>query len=125
MSDLEAPPNVFRITNNTSETSPLLPLSESTTQHTRDTSACSSTQHSRDSSVASALDDYKHELEQPWPATFDRGIQILAGPIMNERSIDGITKSPCVSARYYKKVSFEYSLHPYLKSEMYHETDSL
>jgi len=53
--------------------------------------------------VASALDDLKHELEQPWPATFDRGIQILAGPIMNEKSIDGITKSPCVRARYYKK----------------------
>ena len=112
MADPEAPPNVFRITN-TSETSPLLPQSESTTQHRHDTSVCSSTQHSRDSSVASALDDLKHELEQPWPATFDRGIQILAGPIMNEKSIDGITKSPCVRARYYKKVSFSSLIDPF------------
>lgn len=44
----------------------------------------------------------KGELDKPWPATFDRGIQILAGPIMDEKSIDNYTKSPGVRARYNK-----------------------
>ena len=77
-----------------SEASPLLP-----------SDASSSAQHSRDSSLNSELSGIKNELEQPWPATFDRGIQLLAGPIMDEKSIDGFTKSPSVRARYLKKVS--------------------
>ena len=81
------------------EASPLLPSFDVSP------STSNSTTHSRDSSVASITGlDLKEELEQPWPATFDRGIQILAGPIMDEKSIDGFTKSPSVRARYFKKV---------------------
>lgn len=49
---------------------------------------------------SSSLDDIKDELNKPWPATFDRGIQILAGPILDEKDIDKYTKSPGVRARY-------------------------
>jgi hypothetical protein len=84
MSDPEAASN---------ESSPLLPSDDSATAT-----------HSRDSSINSATLDLKQELEQPWPATFDRGIQILAGPVMDEKSIDGFTRSPSVRARYLKKV---------------------
>jgi hypothetical protein len=84
------------------EASPLLPSDISTTS--------SSQVHSRESSLNSTdlKNELKNELEQPWPATFDRGIQLLAGPIMDEKSIDGFTKSPSVSARYLKKVRVVY-----------------
>ena len=56
---------------------------------------------------SSSLDDIKDELNRPWPATFDRGIQILAGPVLDEKEIDKYTKSPGVRARYNKStVSF-------------------
>ena len=56
--------------------------------------------------TSSSDDDIKDELNKPWPATFDRGIQILAGPIMDEKDIDKFTKSPGVRARYQNAVSF-------------------
>ena len=51
----------------------------------------------------SSIDGIKEELDQPWPATFDRGIQILAGPVFDEEKIDFVAKSPSVRARYRKK----------------------
>lgn len=59
---------------------------------------------------SSSLDDIKDELNKPWPATFDRGIQILAGPILDEKDIDKYTKSPGVRARYKSTVSFHSSI---------------
>eukprot|EP00571_Detonula_confervacea_P000421 CAMPEP_0172314204 /NCGR_PEP_ID=MMETSP1058-20130122/21932_1 /TAXON_ID=83371 /ORGANISM="Detonula confervacea, Strain CCMP 353" /LENGTH=630 /DNA_ID=CAMNT_0013028007 /DNA_START=107 /DNA_END=1999 /DNA_ORIENTATION=+ len=57
-----------------------------------------------DTSVAteSSIEDdiTKDELDKPWPATFDRAVHILAGPIMDEQNIDDYTKSPSVRARY-------------------------
>ncbi|KAL7544625.1 hypothetical protein ACHAWF_008002 [Thalassiosira exigua] len=50
----------------------------------------------------SSVDDIKDELDKPWPATFDRGIQILAGPVLDEKKIDFVSKSPSVRARYKK-----------------------
>jgi hypothetical protein len=62
---------------------------------------------STESSESSTVDDItKDELDRPWPATFDRGIQILAGPIMDEKSIDNYTKSPGVRARYNKVTTY-------------------
>ncbi len=62
---------------------------------------------STDSLESSTVDDItKDELDKPWPATFDRGIQILAGPIMDEKSIDNYTKSPGVRARYNKVTTY-------------------
>jgi hypothetical protein len=58
-------------------------------------------------SESSVGDITKDELDRPWPATFDRGIQILAGPIMDEKSIDNYTKSPGVRARYNKVSTHE------------------
>ena len=59
--------------------------------------------------IESTVDDItKDELDRPWPATFDRGIKILAGPIMDEKSIDNYTKSPGVRPRY-NKVSTYYA----------------
>ena len=46
----------------------------------------------------------KEELEKPWPATFERGIQILASPIIDVKKVADYTKSPSVRARY-RKVS--------------------
>lgn len=34
------------------------------------------------------------EMEEPWPATFERSISILATPVLTERKVDMITKSP-------------------------------
>jgi len=34
------------------------------------------------------------ELNRPWPATFDRSISLLAGPIRDVHYIEEITKSP-------------------------------
>ena len=48
-------------------------------------------------------DNIKGELDRPWPATFDRGIQILAGPMLDASKIDFVSKSPSVRARYRKK----------------------
>ena len=56
---------------------------------------------------SSTVDDIiRDELDRPWPATFDRGIQILAGPVMDEKSIDNYTKSPGVRARYNKVTTY-------------------
>ena len=50
---------------------------------------------------SSFIDDItKDELDKPWPATFDRGIHILAGPVMDEKLVDDFTKSPSVRNRY-------------------------
>jgi len=56
-----------------------------------------------DSSTSILEDITKSELDKPWPATFDRGIQILSGPILDRKKIDDCTKSPGVRARYTKK----------------------
>ena len=37
------------------------------------------------------------ELEKPWPATFERSISLLAGPIMDTQYIDHLTKSPKIT----------------------------
>ena len=56
---------------------------------------------------STTVDDItRDELDMPWPATFNRGIQILAGPIMDEKSIDNYTKSPGVRARYNKVTTY-------------------
>jgi len=36
----------------------------------------------------------KDELDKPWPATFERSISLLAGPIRDTQFIEEITKSP-------------------------------
>ena len=53
-------------------------------------------------SVTSTEDDIKEELEKPWPATFERGIQILASPMLDVKKVADYTKSPSVRARYKK-----------------------
>jgi len=57
-----------------------------------------------DSSTSILEDITKSELDKPWPATFDRGIQILSGPILDRKKIDDCTKSPGVRARYKKNL---------------------
>lgn len=37
------------------------------------------------------------ELDKPWPATFERSISLLAGPIMDTQKIDDLTKSPKIT----------------------------
>ena len=49
-----------------------------------------------------STDDIKDELEKPWPATFERGIQILASPMLDVKKVADYTKSPSVRARYKK-----------------------
>lgn len=56
------------------------------------------------SGSVTSTDDIKEELEKPWPATFERGIQILASPIIDVKKVADYTKSPSVRARY-RKVS--------------------
>jgi hypothetical protein len=34
------------------------------------------------------------EMDQPWPATFERSITLLASPVMNAAEADHFTKSP-------------------------------
>ena len=66
-------------------------------------SPSSSVDSTLDTSVtteSSVEDITKDELDKPWPATFDRGIHILAGPILDEKEVDNYTKSPSVRARY-------------------------
>ena len=41
--------------------------------------------------------DVFDELERPWPATFERSISLLAGPTMDTKFIDDITKSPKIT----------------------------
>jgi hypothetical protein len=36
----------------------------------------------------------EEELDKPWPATFERSISLLAGPIRDTQFIEEITKSP-------------------------------
>eukprot|EP00577_Skeletonema_sp_RCC1716_P031974 CAMPEP_0113435044 /NCGR_PEP_ID=MMETSP0013_2-20120614/36030_1 /TAXON_ID=2843 ORGANISM="Skeletonema costatum, Strain 1716" /NCGR_SAMPLE_ID=MMETSP0013_2 /ASSEMBLY_ACC=CAM_ASM_000158 /LENGTH=626 /DNA_ID=CAMNT_0000325321 /DNA_START=36 /DNA_END=1913 /DNA_ORIENTATION=- /assembly_acc=CAM_ASM_000158 len=54
------------------------------------------------SGSVTSTDDIKEELEKPWPATFERGIQILASPMLDVRKVADYTKSPSVRARYKK-----------------------
>lgn len=56
------------------------------------------------SGSVTSTDDIKEELEKPWPATFERGIQILASPMLDVKKVADYTKSPSVRARY-RKVS--------------------
>lgn len=35
-----------------------------------------------------------HEMEEPWPATFERSISLLASPVMTPKTADFVTKSP-------------------------------
>mmetsp|Transcript_27569 Transcript_27569/g.57563 ORF Transcript_27569/g.57563 Transcript_27569/m.57563 type:complete len:644 (+) Transcript_27569:58-1989(+) len=94
--DIEAP--------TVSERSPLVAdNNESTPRESPTASSVDSTalEYSVSSSAeSSTIDDIKDELDKPWPATFDRGIQILAGPVLNEAKVADLTKSPIVSARY-------------------------
>ncbi len=41
--------------------------------------------------------DAEHELEKPWPATFERSISLLAGPTMDTDFIEQVTKSPKIT----------------------------
>ena len=34
------------------------------------------------------------EMDQPWPATFERSISLLASPIINASEVEHFTKSP-------------------------------
>lgn len=54
------------------------------------------------SGSVTSTDDIKEELEKPWPATFERGIQILASPMLDVKKVADYTKSPSVRARYRK-----------------------
>lgn len=54
------------------------------------------------SGSVTSTDSIKDELEKPWPATFERGIQILASPIIDVKQVADYTKSPSVRARYRK-----------------------
>ena len=56
------------------------------------------------SGSVTSTDSIKDELEKPWPATFERGIQILASPMIDVKKVADYTKSPSVRARY-RKVS--------------------
>lgn len=100
--DIETPAN--------GERTPLL-ASEGTTNGTvsRDSSECSADDSTNGMSVSmsdSSIDEMKEELDSPWPATFDRGIQILAGPVLDEGKAADLTRSPVVRARYrHKNVS--------------------
>mmetsp|Transcript_13666 Transcript_13666/g.29621 ORF Transcript_13666/g.29621 Transcript_13666/m.29621 type:complete len:638 (+) Transcript_13666:116-2029(+) len=67
------------------------------------TSSAGSSTLERSVSSESSVDDIKDELDKPWPATFDRGIQILAGPVLDEAKAADFTKSPVVRARYRSK----------------------
>lgn len=94
--DVEAPPPPPP-----SEDTPLIAISGSDIS-----SVDSSTPES--SSIDDANNDItKDELDKPWPATFDRGIQVLASPFLDARKVDEYTKSPSVRARYKNRnVSF-------------------
>ena len=54
------------------------------------------------SGSVTSTDSIKDELEKPWPATFERGIQILASPMIDVKKVADYTKSPSVRARYRK-----------------------
>ena len=41
--------------------------------------------------------DADNELEKPWPATFERSISLLAGPTMDTKFIEQVTKSPKIT----------------------------
>ena len=34
------------------------------------------------------------EMDQPWPATFERSISLLASPVINAAEVEHFTKSP-------------------------------
>jgi len=83
------------------ESSPLLPHSgDSSVNSSAATTPTTTTSHSH---VEDPDGDFAKELEKPWPATFERSMMILAGPIMDEKSVDAYTKSPSVRNRYLKK----------------------
>ena len=46
------------------------------------------------SSQQSGDDRLWAEMDQPWPATFERSISLLASPIINAVEVDEFTKSP-------------------------------
>eukprot|EP00551_Chaetoceros_affinis_P001542 CAMPEP_0203658336 /NCGR_PEP_ID=MMETSP0088-20131115/48030_1 /ASSEMBLY_ACC=CAM_ASM_001087 /TAXON_ID=426623 /ORGANISM="Chaetoceros affinis, Strain CCMP159" /LENGTH=536 /DNA_ID=CAMNT_0050519981 /DNA_START=67 /DNA_END=1674 /DNA_ORIENTATION=+ len=46
---------------------------------------------------SSDIFDADHELEKPWPATFERSISLLAGPTMDASFIEKATKSPKIT----------------------------
>uniref|UniRef100_A0A6U3SKZ3 Amino acid transporter transmembrane domain-containing protein n=2 Tax=Ditylum brightwellii TaxID=49249 RepID=A0A6U3SKZ3_9STRA len=52
-----------------------------------------------ESSIASS----DEELEKEWPATFERGISLLAGPKLDVSMVDKITKSPKIVAPAYNQ----------------------
>ena len=37
---------------------------------------------------------FKEEMEEPWPATFERSIMLLASPIITAKEVDFVTHSP-------------------------------
>jgi len=43
------------------------------------------------------VDVEDNELYKPWPATFERSISLLAGPISDTEFIEEITKSPKIT----------------------------
>ena len=50
--------------------------------------------------AATYVDDIEDELDRPWPATFERGIRLLAGPVLDAGRAAEFTRSPAVGARY-------------------------
>ena len=45
-------------------------------------------------SPASQESEIWTEMDQPWPATFERSISLLASPIINASEVEHFTKSP-------------------------------
>jgi hypothetical protein len=68
------------------ESTPLTELPSSLSTDTADVEA---------TSVASEENEVLlDEMNAPWPATFERGISLLASPVVTARQVNLVTKSP-------------------------------
>ena len=75
MSNLQVP------NGNVTEESPLLTPEQS------DTDDCS-----QSSTISQRI--FTEEMQEPWPATFERSIMLLASPIITTKDVDFVTHSP-------------------------------
>lgn len=76
------------------------PLVNSTALEVGESNVDDSTEHtnSPDLEAGNAFNQFEEsELEKPWPATFERSISLLAGPISDTDFIEQITKSPKIT----------------------------
>jgi len=67
------------------------------TQSSGTASVTSSSQSNEASSLS--VEPIDNEMDRPWPATFDRGVKMLAGPVMDSRVVEELTRSPSVNVR--------------------------